>query len=122
MTLGRTDGDDAAAGASYAELAAILIDGGANPNRDLEQLWRRIVFFICVSNTDDHLRNHGFLLEPGKGWRLASAYDMNPVSTGEGLHRNIAGNDNALDLNLACELRNGKLRNPQSFPYRRSAR
>lgn len=61
------------------------------------------MFFVCVSNTDDHLRNHGFLLDPGKGWRLAPAYDMIPVSTGEGLHLNIHGNDNALDVDLARE-------------------
>ena len=101
--LGRRDGDDGAAGASYAEIASILISGGAQTNRDLEQLWRRIVFFICVSNTDDHLRNHGFLLQPGKGWRLAPAYDMNPVSTGTGLRLNIVGNENDLSLDLARE-------------------
>ena len=101
--LGHSDGDDAQAGASYAEIASILIAGGAQTNRDLAQLWRRIVFFICVSNTDDHLRNHGFLLVPGKGWRLAPAYDMNPVSAGEGLRLNIVGNENELNLDLARE-------------------
>ena len=56
-----------------------------------------------ISNTDDHLRNHGFLLHPGKGWRLAPTYDMNPVCSGQGLHLNIVGSDNALDLDLTRE-------------------
>ncbi len=94
--LGREDGDD---GASYLELAQVLIQQGAHPARDLEQLWRRIVFFICVSNVDDHLRNHAFLLGPD-GWSLAPAYDMNPVATGRGLALNISETDNAQDLDL----------------------
>ncbi len=97
------NGDDDATGASYAEIASILITGGAAVKRDLEQLWRRIVFFMCVSNTDDHLRNHGFLLAPGKGWRLAPAYDMNPVAGGSGLTLNVTEHENDLDLGLARE-------------------
>lgn len=46
---------------------------------DLRQLWRRIVFNVLISNTDDHLRNHGFLYSGGTGWRLSPAYDLNPV-------------------------------------------
>ena len=104
MTLsGRLDGDNGSDGASYADLAAILITGGAQPNADLEQLWHRIVFNVCVSNIDDHMRNHGFLLQPGKGWRLAPAYDMNPEPDSDGLRLNIHGNDNALDLDLVRE-------------------
>ena len=78
----------------------MLIRHSAHPARDLEQLWRRIVFFACVSNVDDHLRNHAFLLEPG-GWALAPAYDMNPVATGSGLSLNVSATDNAQDLELA---------------------
>jgi serine/threonine-protein kinase HipA len=63
---------------SYLELAEVLQSLGAAPARDLEQLWRRVVFNVLVSNVDDHLRNHGFLHEPG-GWRLAPAFDLNPV-------------------------------------------
>jgi serine/threonine-protein kinase HipA len=70
---------------------------------DLEQLWRRIVFSICVSNTDDHLRNHGFLLTD-EGWVLSPAYDINPVETGTGLKLNISDEDNSLDLKLAMEV------------------
>lgn len=63
---------------SYLELAEILQSSGSAPARDLEQLWRRVVFNVLVSNVDDHLRNHGFLHEPG-GWRLAPAFDLNPM-------------------------------------------
>lgn len=102
MTLtGRKDGDDAAAGASYLELARVLIDHGARPAEDLRELWSRIVFFMLVSNTDDHLRNHGFLLVPGRGWRLAPAFDINPAPDSHELQLNVSEVDNALDLDLA---------------------
>ncbi|TWO69493.1 HipA domain-containing protein [Caenimonas sedimenti] len=102
MTLtGRRDGEGAATGASYLELARVLMEHGAQPAADLRQLWSRIVFNLLVSNTDDHLRNHGFLLIPGKGWRLAEAYDMNPVPDAGGLSLNISETDNARDLELA---------------------
>ncbi|WPP00937.1 HipA domain-containing protein [Pseudomonas sp. HR96] len=105
MTLtGRQDGDDASSGASYLELAEVLMRHGANPKQDLRELWSRIVFSILVSNTDDHLRNHGFILVPGKGWRLSAAYDLNPVAHGDGLKLNITEHDNALDLELAREV------------------
>jgi serine/threonine-protein kinase HipA len=97
--LGYTDGDNAA-GSSYIELAGFIIKHGANPAADLEELWRRIVFNICVKNTDDHLRNHGFLLTD-TGWVLSPAYDINPDEYGEGLHLNISQDDNSLDLQLA---------------------
>lgn len=101
--LQHVDGDDASTGASYLELAEFIIRHGAHVAQDLEQLWRRIVFFICVSNVDDHLRNHGFLLQPN-GWRLSPAFDMNPIASGEGLKLNISESDNAQDLNLAKEV------------------
>lgn len=69
--------DDNERGRSYLEIAEVLRREGASPDRDLAQLWRRIVFNILVSNTDDHLRNHGFLHE-ATGWRLSPAYDLNP--------------------------------------------
>ena len=97
---GHQDGDDAASGASYLEIARVLIDHGAQTNTDLRELWSRIVFNVLVSNTDDHLRNHGFILVPGKGWRLSQAYDMNPVADSYNLKLNISQSDNALDLEL----------------------
>ena len=69
---------------SYLEIANALIQYGAEPLRDLEELWRRLVFNICISNIDDHLRNHGFLYCFPKGWRLSPAYDLNPVPRQEG--------------------------------------
>lgn len=98
--LDRQDGDE---GASYLDLAAVIRQHGAHPTRDLEQLWRRIVFFMCTSNVDDHLRNHGFLLEP-QGWSLAPAYDMNSVNYGNGLALNVTETDNAQDLDVAREV------------------
>ena len=68
--LDRVDGQDADDGVSYVELADLLMRLGSNTSADLEQLWRRIVFSICVSNTDDHLRNHGFMLAPTGGRSL----------------------------------------------------
>lgn len=64
---------------SYLEMADALRQHGAAPKADMEALWRRIVFNILISNTDDHLRNHGFLYEGSDGWRLSPAYDLNPV-------------------------------------------
>jgi serine/threonine-protein kinase HipA len=63
---------------SYMEIADALRQYGAKADEDCAQLWRRIVFGILISNTDDHLRNHGFLYE-ASGWRLSPAYDLNPV-------------------------------------------
>lgn len=64
---------------SYLEFVDALRQYGAAPKSDMHMLWRRIVFSILVSNTDDHLRNHGFLYNGPDGWRLAPAYDLNPV-------------------------------------------
>ena len=103
--LGRTDGDSFKDGASYLELAGFIIQNG-NMNyihSDLEELWRRIVFSICIKNTDDHLRNHGFLLEKN-GWKLSPAYDINPIPNSTGLSLNISENDNSLNLDLAMEV------------------
>ncbi len=100
--LGYSDGTDEAAGVSYLEIAEFLVRHGAAPDEDLKQLWRRIVFYIFVSNTDDHLRNHGFLLTP-YGWRLSPAFDINPNPESSGLSLNITENDNRLDPDLALE-------------------
>ena len=64
---------------SYLEIAYALAQNGAAPETDMMQLWRRIIFTIMISNTDDHLRNHGFIYERYKGWRLSPAYDLNPT-------------------------------------------
>lgn len=64
---------------SYLELADALRRYGSSPRSDLQALWRRIVFSVLISNTDDHLRNHGFLYVGPQGWTLSPAFDMNPV-------------------------------------------
>lgn len=100
--LGYYDGDE---GASYLEMAQFLIEQGANTRSDLAQLWRRLAFNILVSNSDDHLRNHGFLLsENNSGWVLSPAYDININLGATGLHLNIDELSNALDLALALEV------------------
>jgi serine/threonine-protein kinase HipA len=66
---------------SYLEFVDVLRQHGAAPKEDMHALWRRIVFSILISNTDDHLRNHGFLWTGPAGWRLSPAYDLNPVPT-----------------------------------------
>ena len=98
--LGYYDGDY---DASYLEIAQFLVEKGSNTKDDLKQLWRRIVFNIAVSNTDDHLRNHGFIYRSG-GWVLSPAYDINPTTPANGLHLNITDNDNRLNDNLAMEV------------------
>lgn len=66
---------------SYLEIADALRPHGAAVARDLAALWRRLVFNVLISNTDDHLRNHAFLYAGPAGWRLSPAYDLNPVPT-----------------------------------------
>ncbi|MHC1731058.1 MAG: type II toxin-antitoxin system HipA family toxin [Bacteroidales bacterium] len=101
--LGHKDGDSYREGASYLEIADFLASRGAGIESDLQELWTRIAFSIMISNTDDHLRNHGFLMVD-KGWILSPAFDINPDESGTGLSLNISLNDNALDLNLALEV------------------
>lgn len=91
-------------GASYLEIAEFLCTHGSQTEVDLAQLWRRIVFNIAVSNTDDHLRNHGFLLTKN-GWKLSPAYDLNPIVGKRGLHLNITDVDNTLDYQLAFDVK-----------------
>jgi serine/threonine-protein kinase HipA len=76
--LGARDNEDH----SYLEIIDAIRQYGSQPEQDCAQLWRRIVFNILISNTDDHLRNHGFLYDAaGGGWRLSPAFDMNPTPT-----------------------------------------
>lgn len=76
--LGARDGEE---GHSYLEIAEFLSAHGADPTADLHELWTRMAFSQLVRNTDDHLRNHGFLLTE-KGWRLAPMFDVNPNPDG----------------------------------------
>ena len=77
-TMLQSDGRDAAH--AYTELVDVLLQGGANPIADIHQLWRRLVFNFLICNTDDHLRNTGFLYDARhRGWRLSPAFDLNPM-------------------------------------------
>jgi len=100
--LNKVDGASVSDGSSYLELADFIIQNGAKPNEDLKELWKRIVFNMAVSNTDDHLRNHGFLLTTN-GWRLSPAYDVNPQTNKDELSLNVNDEDNSIDINLAIE-------------------
>ncbi|NCC99041.1 MAG: type II toxin-antitoxin system HipA family toxin [Bacteroidia bacterium] len=97
--LGYKDGDDASTGVSYLHLAEFIMRFGSQPNEDLKQLFTRIAFNIAISNADDHLRNHAFLLTK-TGWRLSPAYDLNPQPDAMGLKLNINESDNSLDFDL----------------------
>ncbi len=92
---------------SYLEIVDALRQHGAAPKADMEELWRRMVFNILISNTDDHLRNHGFLYGGPEGWRLSPAYDLNPVPTDVRpriLATAINEDDNTASLALAMEV------------------
>ena len=100
--LGKSDGADATDGSSYLEMVSFLKANGAKPKDDIIQLWKRIVFGMAVSNTDDHFRNHGFLLTES-GWVLSPMYDVNPDIFGEYLSLNVDTDNSMIDLNLAIE-------------------
>ena len=101
--LGKKDGANATDGTGYLDIAAFIGAYGAAPQEDLKELWRRIVFNMAVSNTDDHLRNHGFILT-SKGWRLSALYDVNPIPDGASLSLNVSEEDNSLSVDLAVEV------------------
>ena len=90
--LEASDGDQA----SYLDIAAVIEERSDHTTADLEQLWRRMVFSVMTGNTDDHLRNHGFLHVPGRdAWRLSPAFDVNPdPAAGPRIHAtSIDGSD-----------------------------
>lgn len=85
---------------SYLDIVEFIQFSGSSVMEDMHQLWRRIVFNILISNTDDHLRNHGFILAP-QGWRLSPAFDINPSIDKDRLALNIDIDNNTLNLELA---------------------
>ena len=101
--LGKNDGANAADGSGYLDLASLIRKYGAVPKKDLQELWHRIVFNMAVSNTDDHLRNHGFILSK-EGWKLSPAYDMNPTTDGDVLSLNVDTDNNLIDFELALSV------------------
>ena len=100
--LGKRDGASAADGTGYLDIAAFIKAYGVTPQKDLTELWKRIVFNMAVTNTDDHLRNHAFLLTE-KGWMLSPLYDVNPVPYGDELSLNVDETDNSIRFELALE-------------------
>ena len=102
--LGLNDGDNANTGNSYLEMVDFILQNCTNVEDNLKELYRRVAFNICIGNTDDHFRNHGFLLT-AKGWTLSPAYDMNPTLN-EYQSLLINSHSNKSDLNEllnACE-------------------
>jgi serine/threonine-protein kinase HipA len=101
--LGKTDGASSDDGSSYLDLVSFIKAYGAAPKEDLIELWKRIVFNMAVSNTDDHLRNHGFILKKD-GWHLSPLYDVNPVPEGNELSLCVNENDATISVDLAIEI------------------
>ena len=100
--LGKQDGASAADGTSYLDIVSFIKSNGAQPKADLTELWKRIVFSMAVSNTDDHLRNHGFILTKN-GWCLSPMYDVNPIPEGDELSLCINEDDPTISIELAIE-------------------
>ena len=94
--LAGSDGDQF----DYTEVAAAISDYGSSVLKDLEQLWRRIAFSIAIHNTDDHLRNHGFLWS-GSGWELSPAFDINPNPIAASPRSTFIGYQNLPEFELA---------------------
>lgn len=101
--LGKTDGASAADGTGYLDIAGFIKSHGADPKNDLTELWKRIVFYMAVSNTDDHLRNHAFIFTE-TGWRLSQMFDVNPVPYGNELSLNVDETDSSIDIELAISV------------------
>ncbi len=101
--LGKNDGASAVDGSSYLDIASLIRKYGAVPKKDLQELWHRIVFNMAVSNTDDHLRNHGFVWSQ-EGWRLSPLYDVNPNADGDVLSLNVDESSNLIDFELALSV------------------
>lgn len=98
--LGKNDGESIES--SYLDLLEFIMENSCRPKEDAKELFKRLVFNIAVKNTDDHLRNHGFILDE-KGWRLSPCYDVNPNPEGTHLSLNISETENDLNMELALE-------------------
>lgn len=99
--LGLTDGDNASTGYGYTDIVDFIVQHGSNVEQNLEELYRRVAFYIIVGNSDDHFRNHGFLLTR-KGWELSPAYDINPtLADNQSLLINRSTSESDLNILLA---------------------
>lgn len=95
--LGLADGDGEKTGKGYLDMVDFIVTaGGTRIEADLEELYRRVAFNICIGNADDHFRNHAFLLDK-KGWELSPAYDMNPTNS---LYQALQIDDHSNDSDL----------------------
>ena len=104
ILLGLSDGDNATSGHGYLDIVDFIIQNCTDVEKNLQELYRRVAFNICIGNSDDHFRNHGFLLT-AKGWILSPAYDMNPTLN-EYQSLLISSTSNKADLGIlldACE-------------------
>ena len=99
--LGLNDGDNATTGHGYLDIVDFIIQNCTDVDRNLQELYRRVAFNICIGNSDDHFRNHGFLLT-AKGWTLSPAYDMNPTQN-EYQNLLISATSNKADLNILLD-------------------
>ena len=102
--LGLSDGDNASTGNGYLDIVDFILQNCTDVNRNLQELFRRVAFNICIANSDDHFRNHGFLLTQ-KGWTLSPAYDMNPTQN-EYQSLMVSDSSSKADLTIlleACE-------------------
>lgn len=99
--LGLSDGDNATTGHGYLDIVDFIIQSCTDVERNLQELYRRVAFNICIGNSDDHFRNHGFLLT-AKGWTLSPAYDMNPTQN-EYQNLLISATSNKADLNILLD-------------------
>ncbi len=99
--LGLADGDNATTGHGYLDIVDFILQSCTNVDENLRELYRRVAFNICVGNTDDHFRNHGFLLT-AKGWTISPAYDMNPTLN-EYQSLLINSTTNKSDLNILLD-------------------
>lgn len=102
--LGLNDGDNASTGHGYLDIVDFIIQNGTDVETNIQELYRRVAFNICIGNTDDHFRNHGFLLT-SKGWTLSPAYDMNPtLNEQQSLLISVSSCESDLNILLdACE-------------------
>ena len=102
--LGLSDGDNATTGHGYLDIVDFILQNCTHVEANLQELYRRVAFNVCIGNSDDHFRNHGFLLA-AKGWTLSPAYDMNPTLN-EYQSLLITSTSNKADLRIlldACE-------------------
>jgi serine/threonine-protein kinase HipA len=99
--MGLTDGCDAKTGNGYLDIVDFILQNCCDVEDNLRQLYRRVAFNIAIGNSDDHFRNHGFLLTP-RGWTLSPAYDLNPTLN-EYQALLINSNTNRADLSVLLD-------------------